>query len=114
MIAYFRERRIAKFVQGICHKCDGPLTGLLPQAPGSGWDERACDGCMVVWSHHEQHSTQPDIRRSGSRLARWPALAAATGTAKTAQRVECEASQSGGEAVTPEISPTSPHTPRGT
>jgi hypothetical protein len=31
------------------------------------------------------------------------ALAAATGTAKTAEQAECEASQSGGEAVTPNL-----------
>jgi hypothetical protein len=37
------------------------------------------------------------------RPCRQRALAAATGTAKTAKPVECEASQSGGEAVTPNL-----------
>lgn len=40
------------------------------------------------------------------------ALAAATGTAKTAKLAECEASQSGGEAVTPNpLLPSSEHNP---
>jgi hypothetical protein len=41
IFAHFRKRRIAKFERGVCHKCDGPLTGLLPQAPGSGLEESA-------------------------------------------------------------------------
>jgi hypothetical protein len=43
-----------------------------------------------------------------------PALAAGAQSAETTQLAQSEGRQSGGEAVTPEPPPPSPHTPRGT
>ena len=83
-----------------------------------GGEEMICRRCdFVIWAVADQGEAERAVKLLNGTWCReympddWRALAAATGTAKTAEQAECEASQSGGSGSERNAQTQSPSTP---